>query len=156
MLDPNAVNAVSAIIAQQTNSAVRDAALRVLEVAKSTDNPALLSSITDVLDKSAKVDGKTAIFFSGDDGKNQKLAADCRDQFSNNTYLFDDTPAARPQSVPPARISLGETRMQIENKLVDLAPGMAVTVEIKTGQRRIIEYLLSPLLRYKQESLRER
>jgi hemolysin D len=33
---------------------------------------------------------------------------------------------------------------------------MAVTVEIKTGSRRIIEYLLSPLLRYKYESLRER
>jgi hemolysin D len=31
-----------------------------------------------------------------------------------------------------------------------------VTVEIKTGQRRVIEYLLSPILRYRQESLRER
>ena len=31
-------------------------------------------------------------------------------------------------------------------------PGMAVTAEIKTGSRRIISYLLSPLLRYKQES----
>jgi hemolysin D len=40
--------------------------------------------------------------------------------------------------------------------MVDLAPGMAVTVEIKTVQRRIIEYLLSPLLLYRQESLRER
>jgi hemolysin D len=29
-------------------------------------------------------------------------------------------------------------------------------VEIKTGTRRIIEYLMSPLLRYRQESLRER
>ena len=46
--------------------------------------------------------------------------------------------------------------MQIENKWVDLAPGMAVTVEIKTSERRIIEYVLSPLLRYRQESLRER
>jgi hemolysin D len=55
-----------------------------------------------------------------------------------------------------ARISLNETRMQIERRMVDLTPGMAVTVEIKTGQRRIIEYLLSPLLRVKQESLRER
>jgi hemolysin D len=36
------------------------------------------------------------------------------------------------------------------------AAGMAVTVEIKTGLRRIIEYVLSPLLRYRQESLRER
>ncbi len=46
--------------------------------------------------------------------------------------------------------------MEIDDRLVDLAPGMAVTVEIKTGSRRIIEYVLSPLLRYKQESLRER
>jgi hemolysin D len=46
--------------------------------------------------------------------------------------------------------------MQIDDRLVNLAPGMAVTVEIKTGQRRIIEYVLAPLLRYKQESLRER
>src|SRR3984893_2252046 len=55
-----------------------------------------------------------------------------------------------------ARISLDRTQMQGENKLVSLSPGMAVTVEIKTGSRRIISYLLSPLLRYKQESLRER
>jgi hemolysin D len=33
---------------------------------------------------------------------------------------------------------------------------MAVTVEINTGERRIIDYLLSPLLRYTQESMRER
>jgi hypothetical protein len=55
-----------------------------------------------------------------------------------------------------ARVSLDRTQMQIENKLVNLSPGMAVTVEIKTGSRRIISYLLSPLLRYTQESLRER
>jgi hemolysin D len=55
-----------------------------------------------------------------------------------------------------ARIALERTQMQIDDKLVDLAPGMAVTVEITTGRRRIIEYLLSPLLRYKQETLRER
>ena len=42
------------------------------------------------------------------------------------------------------------------DKLVNLSPGMAVTVEIKTGSRRIISYLLSPLLRYRQETLRER
>jgi hemolysin D len=55
-----------------------------------------------------------------------------------------------------ARVALDEARMQVEDRMVDLAPGMAVTVEIKTGRRRIIEYLLSPLLRYKQEGLRER
>lgn len=55
-----------------------------------------------------------------------------------------------------ARVALDQTQMQIENKIVNLAPGMAVTVEVKTGSRRIIEYLMSPVLRYKQESLRER
>jgi hemolysin D len=55
-----------------------------------------------------------------------------------------------------ARVSLDRTQMQVEDKLVNLAPGMAVTVEIKTGSRRVIEYVLSPLLRYRQESLRER
>jgi hemolysin D len=55
-----------------------------------------------------------------------------------------------------ARVSLDRTHMQIENKTVNLSPGMAVAVEIKTGSRRIISYLLSPLIRYKHESLRER
>jgi hemolysin D len=55
-----------------------------------------------------------------------------------------------------ARISLDRTRMQIDDRMVDLSPGMAVTVEIKTGSRMILSYLLSPLLRYRQETLRER
>jgi len=55
-----------------------------------------------------------------------------------------------------ARVSLDRIQMQVEDKLVNLTPGMAVTVEIKTGSRRIISYLLSPLVRYKQEMLRER
>jgi membrane fusion protein, hemolysin D len=55
-----------------------------------------------------------------------------------------------------ARISLGRTRMQIDDRVVNLSPGMATTVEIKTGSRRIASYLLSPLLRYRQETLRER
>jgi hemolysin D len=55
-----------------------------------------------------------------------------------------------------ARISLDRTQMQVEDKMVNLSPGMAVTAEIKTGSRRIISYLLSPLMKYKQESLRER
>jgi hemolysin D len=55
-----------------------------------------------------------------------------------------------------ARISLDRTRMQIDDRMVNLSPGMAVTVEIKTGSRMILSYLLSPLLRYRQEILRER
>jgi hemolysin D len=47
--------------------------------------------------------------------------------------------------------------MSIENgEAVDLGPGMAMTVEIKTASRRLIEYILLPVLRYQRESLRER
>jgi hemolysin D len=63
---------------------------------------------------------------------------------------------ATQELVYAARISLAKTQMHVEQKLVDLEPGMAVTVEIKTGSRRIISYLLSPLLKYRQEALRER
>ena len=55
-----------------------------------------------------------------------------------------------------ARVSLDRTEMQVEDKMVDLSPGMAVTVELKTGSRRVIQYLPSPLPRYRQEGLRER
>jgi hemolysin D len=55
-----------------------------------------------------------------------------------------------------ARVSLDRTQMQVDENTVHLSPGMAVTVEIKTGSRAVLTYLLSPLLRYKQESLRER
>jgi hemolysin D len=55
-----------------------------------------------------------------------------------------------------ARVSLDREQMQVDDRLVHLSPGMAVTVEIKTGSRRIVSYLLSPLMRYTQNSLRER
>ncbi|MBO9493050.1 HlyD family type I secretion periplasmic adaptor subunit [Thalassotalea sp. G20_0] len=55
-----------------------------------------------------------------------------------------------------ANVQIEKDWMQLENRKVNLAPGMSVAVEIKTGQRRLIEYFLSPLLRFKQESIRER
>jgi hemolysin D len=55
-----------------------------------------------------------------------------------------------------ARISLDRTQMKVDDNVVNLMPGMAVSAEIKTGSRRVISYLLSPLLRYGHDSLRER
>lgn len=46
--------------------------------------------------------------------------------------------------------------IQVDNKAVKLMPGMAVTAEVQTGKRRIIEFFLAPLLRYSKEGLRER
>jgi len=55
-----------------------------------------------------------------------------------------------------ARVVLDRAQMEIEGEPVRLLSGMTVAVEIKTGSRRIISYLLSPLVRYRQEVLRER
>jgi hemolysin D len=55
-----------------------------------------------------------------------------------------------------ARVSLDRTQMKVDENLINLSPGMATTIEIKTGSRSVLSYLLSPLLRYSQESLRER
>ena len=54
------------------------------------------------------------------------------------------------------RARLQRATVQVEDKTVNLSAGMAVTVEIKTGKRRVFEYFLSPLLQYGNESLRER
>jgi hemolysin D len=72
------------------------------------------------------------------------------------TALADTSEPQGQEFVYAAEISLDRAQLEVEGRMVDLTPGMAVTVEIKTGSRRVIEYLLSPLLRYKQESLRER
>lgn len=53
-------------------------------------------------------------------------------------------------------LKMHKNTIRVESKDVKLIPGMAVTAEVKTTQRRVIEYFLSPLLRYKQESIRER
>lgn len=41
-------------------------------------------------------------------------------------------------------------------RIVPLTPGMAVTAEIKTRQKRIIEYFTDPFIKYVKEGLRER
>ena len=56
----------------------------------------------------------------------------------------------------PATLTLNQKDMLIDGKRVNLSPGMNITAEIKTGQRRVIEYLLSPVQRAGSESLRER
>ncbi len=56
----------------------------------------------------------------------------------------------------PARVTLSESAIQVEGERVALQAGMSVNVEIRTGDRRVIDYLLSPLQEYQSEALRER
>ncbi|HZS80340.1 MAG TPA: HlyD family type I secretion periplasmic adaptor subunit [Herbaspirillum sp.] len=54
------------------------------------------------------------------------------------------------------RIVLDKNSLVVDGKIMPLSPGMSVTAEIKTGDRRIIEYVLSPLQRHQREALHER
>ncbi|OOF48107.1 hemolysin D [Rodentibacter genomosp. 1] len=56
----------------------------------------------------------------------------------------------------PVTIVMDKSYLNIEGKELKLIAGMIATVEIKTGERRIIDYLLSPLKTMIDESLKER
>jgi hemolysin D len=56
----------------------------------------------------------------------------------------------------PVTLVLARSHVDVDGTAVKLSPGMNLTAEIKTGRRRIIEYLLSPIQRAASESLRER
>ena len=58
--------------------------------------------------------------------------------------------------VYPMKVKLTAERIRVHDRWVDLAPGMSVAAEIRTGKRRAIEFFLAPLLRYRSEALRER
>lgn len=90
------------------------------------------------------------------DGVDQKDSSTLGDA-TNVTRMQSNAVTPTGQSlVFPATIKLLQTTMNIDGKLVPLLPGMAATAEIKTGQRRIIDYLLSPISAVASRAARER
>ncbi len=55
----------------------------------------------------------------------------------------------------PATLKLNQTHIDVDGKQIELAPGMDMTAEIKTGQRRVIEFLLSPTQKAESDSFRD-
>jgi len=53
-------------------------------------------------------------------------------------------------------VALEKSSILVEGRDTKLSAGMSVNVDIKTGERRVIEYVLSPLLQLQRESIRER
>ncbi|MCO6178444.1 HlyD family type I secretion periplasmic adaptor subunit [Ciceribacter sp. RN22] len=56
----------------------------------------------------------------------------------------------------PLTVRPDRTTITIDGRAIPLKPGMAVTVEIKTGKRRILEYLFSPIAEVTSEAMGER
>jgi hemolysin D len=59
-------------------------------------------------------------------------------------------------AIYPATLTLSRSAIEINGQRVALAPGMNLSAEIKTGQRSVADYLLSPVRQAVSESLRER
>ena len=102
------------------------------------------------------------------DGTVTKVSRDAVDE-REASALSDPRSSAKSQSssttgelskgqnlVFPATIALAKNVIYVENKAIPLSPGMAVTVEILTGRRRALDYLLSPLREFTSNSAHER
>jgi hemolysin D len=69
---------------------------------------------------------------------------------------LDAIPDEKLGLVYAARIGMKQGTIRVADKDVVLGPGLALSAEVKTGTRRIIEYFLSPLMEYADEAIRER
>lgn len=56
----------------------------------------------------------------------------------------------------PVRIALDQASIDVDGEDVMLTPGMSVTAEVKTGNRRVLEFLLDPLMEMRDEAFHER
>lgn len=55
-----------------------------------------------------------------------------------------------------ATLALSQHQLRVDDRVVRLSPGTNLTADVKTGERRLIEYLLSPLQSIHHQSMRER
>ncbi|MGG6898579.1 HlyD family type I secretion periplasmic adaptor subunit [Rhizobium sp. BR 315] len=77
-----------------------------------------------------------------------------------NKQLQSTVPTTNVQRVQnlvfPVTVKLDVDTMNVDGNVVPLSPGMAATAEIKTGKRRILEYLFSPIVEVTSQAMQER
>ena len=89
------------------------------------------------------------------DGAVSRVSADAVD-IRSAPNLSEAAATVKPQGPPmsaqidqqlafPVTVALDRAMIRADGKDIELSPGMTVSVEIKTGSRRVIDYLLSPL-----------
>jgi hemolysin D len=79
------------------------------------------------------------------DEREANALGDANASAKSQGMMTASTPGKAQNLVFPATISVAQRTIRVEGKEISLSPGMAVTVEIRTGQRRVIDYVLSPL-----------
>ena len=51
------------------------------------------------------------------------------------------------------KVTMEKFKIYADDRYIPVSPGMSVSVEVKTNKRRIIEFFLSPIVKYAKESL---
>ena len=66
--------------------------------------------------------------------------------------------AASEQGVPyfPVTVETQRSYLGDEDNRLPITPGMEATVDIHTGSRTVIDYLVKPVLKLREEAFRER
>lgn len=91
-----------------------------------------------------KVSAYDFSIFGGLDGKVQNITADSLvDQNTGEPYY-------------QVRVSTDRSTLEKDGKTYSIIPGMISTVEIITGRKTILSYLLKPITKARNEALRER
>src|ERR1044072_2133700 len=70
--------------------------------------------------------------------------------------IVDERPGVRPESYYLVRVRTSRSGRGAGDKHLRIIPGMQATVDIRTGHKSVLQYLLKPVLRAKQTALRER
>jgi hemolysin D len=86
----------------------------------------------------------------------QTISRDAIDQSQDGPKRDQNNRPIQPGLIYAARIKLLSNTIRVAGRDQPIGPGLAVQAEIKTGQRRIIDYLLSPIAQTVTEEGRER
>ena len=86
----------------------------------------------------------------------ESISRDAIDLSQSGAQRDDKGRPVQPGLVYSARIRLLQNSIRVRGRNQELGPGLSVQAEIKTGERRIIQYLLSPITQALDEAGRER
>jgi len=99
------------------------------------------------LDATVKLSAYDFSIYGGLAGRVEHISADA---------IVDDRPGAPAESYYLVRVRTSQGSHGAGERKLRVIPGMQATVDIRTGRRTVLQYLLKPVLRAKENALRER
>jgi adhesin transport system membrane fusion protein len=106
-------------------------------------NPKDIGFLTEGMPAVVKLTAYDFAIYGGLKGKVEHISADTHEDEKGNSYYL-------------VNVITDNNFLQIANKQLDIIPGMRGTVDIITGKKTFMDYILKPILRAKQTAFTER